>query len=173
MNKTYQKTFSGEKNAGFTLIELLVVVLIIAILAAVAIPQYEKAVMKSRMSSLWPILKSIKDAQEVYYLANGTYTDDISKLDVAVPKGDILSGTVGGREIYSNGTCFDSLTGSGGNVPGELNIYGGVGTTCGSRSISCAFTIYFDHSDQPGVIKCRGTDPKCASVCKTFDFVTK
>ncbi len=67
---------------GFTLIELLVVVLIIGILSAVALPQYTKAVEKSRVAQVVNLLKAAKDAEEVYYMANGVYTSDKENLDI-------------------------------------------------------------------------------------------
>jgi len=74
-----------KKRAGFTLIELLVVVLIIGILSAVALPQYEKAVEKSRAAEAMALVKAVGQANLVYYMANGKYTSDLRDLDLDIP----------------------------------------------------------------------------------------
>ena len=71
MDKIYQKSSPANKSLGFTLIELLVVVLIIGILAAVALPQYEKAVMKSRVARILPWFKELKRGRDLYLLDGG------------------------------------------------------------------------------------------------------
>ncbi len=80
---------------GFTLIELLIVVLIIAILAAIALPYYRKAAERARMAEAVTILRDIASANQRYYLATGQYArkGDIEKLDIKIP-GELSNGMV-------------------------------------------------------------------------------
>ena len=93
MSKIYQKnilpfkTSAKRKFGGFTLIELLVVVLIIGILAAIALPQYQVAVGKSRAVQVFTRLNALKTGINTYYLATGEYPADVTLLDI-----DLFSG---------------------------------------------------------------------------------
>ena len=91
MSKIYQKIIpdgkipAKGKLGGFTLIELLVVVLIIGILAAVALPQYRFMVLRAETARALPLLKSLRDAQDRYFMANGTYASKFDDLDIQMP----------------------------------------------------------------------------------------
>ena len=104
-----QTGFRKNLRSGFTLIELLVVVLIIGILSAVALPQYEKAVWKSRAAALITAVKSIGQAASAYQLANGTYPTEFSELDL-----DLDLPLKGGGAVCGNtlGSYSDGLRGN-------------------------------------------------------------
>lgn len=75
-------------NRGFTLIELLVVVLIIGILASIALPQYQHAVLKSRFASLMPPGKALADSQEAYYMTHSQYATSLDDLEITLGEGN-------------------------------------------------------------------------------------
>jgi len=69
-----------EASQGFTLIELMIAVLIVAILAAVALPSYREYTMKSRRSSAIAALTAVAQAQERWRSNRASYSNSLSNL---------------------------------------------------------------------------------------------
>jgi type IV pilus assembly protein PilE len=70
---------------GFTLIEIMVVVAVLAILAAVAMPNYFESVRKSRRAEAITALSTIAQRQENWRSNNAAYTADLSAAGLNVP----------------------------------------------------------------------------------------
>ena len=78
--------------AGFTLLELLIAVLIIGVLAAIALPQYQKAVTRSRSTQIKQLLRVIADAERAYYMEHGKYAANFNELDIDIPLTPVKTG---------------------------------------------------------------------------------
>ncbi|MBL7131775.1 MAG: prepilin-type N-terminal cleavage/methylation domain-containing protein [Candidatus Omnitrophica bacterium] len=69
---------------GFTLLELVIVIVIIAILAALAIPQYMITTERARAAEGLLILDAVRNSQIRYYARWADYSDDGDKLDYSI-----------------------------------------------------------------------------------------
>ncbi len=154
---------------GFTLIELLVVVLIIGILSAVALPQYTKAVAKSRFVQLQMAGKSLKDAMEVYYMTNGEYPQYWWELSVKYP--GCLDG--GGRYmLWCDKFVVDMFAGPSPNLVlwdthGIPDNGKNMNTGELDEHASSKYIIWLDYSENPSKTECVS---KIAGLCQSLGY---
>ena len=125
--KILTPTVISKRDEGFTLIEVMIVVAIIAILAAIAIPQLSVHRTKSYNTAAVSDLKNAAIAQEAYYVDNRQYTNDISNL-TTIPYNLYISQSVNiavssaNNEAYlmtafhSAGNKTYTLSGPGGSI---------------------------------------------------------
>lgn len=71
---------AGHRPAGFTLIELMITIVVIAILAAIAIPIYQHQVREARRTSARTALLELAGREERYYATNNAYTSNAADL---------------------------------------------------------------------------------------------
>ena len=159
-----------QNKQAFTLIELLVVILIIGILAAVAVPQYQKTIIKSRLANMKQIVSVVKTAEEAYYLANGAYTNDWGLLDIDLPacppratNSDVL--------ICDNYFMLDPLQGT---EPNLRALYCPEGIKKKIATASCAeesdfiYKVWLENSEHPNQVICQGNTALGQAVCNNF-----
>jgi type IV pilus assembly protein PilA len=126
---------ASRRRKAFTLVELLVVVLIIAILAAIALPLYLSAVADSQVKTARANMQTIADAVQAYAARWTVFTSSFAALsgDLQNSTGPLGPGTRTYTITIGSGTCTDNCPGgvcnNVGNVPpNEFSISSNVST---------------------------------------------
>ena len=149
------KNVNLSRLGGFTLIELLVVVLIIGILAAMALPEYGKAVERSRMTEAITLMNSITQAQRRKYMQTNRYTSSFVALDIGGIRPQDLDDRYFTKGIDGNG--FDI------RIDG-----GGVTATRYARPTESHYQYTLSRDYDSDVIWCYGSNAGGQELCADF-----
>ena len=130
------KLLKKRERGGFTLLELLMVVIIIAILASIALPQYIRATEKARATEALQLAGAIRASENRYKAQSVTnvYTTVIGDLDAEMPATGTTSWGGGsppaGMALGPNSVQFTRL---GGTYGGQtLGVAYSTGVICGN-----------------------------------------
>jgi len=146
---------------GFTLIELLVVVLIIGILAAIALPQYETAVEKARMAEIGPMVKYTEQMWELQWLADPANVSSINAKDILEYSGGSWANNV---SYNKNNFIYKSY-------PDFIEVQHCPGGNCQPSDGWFVLDIYNKHSEDYGSNRCIYEGNKGKKLCQTFNGV--
>jgi type IV pilus assembly protein PilE len=131
-------------DRGFTLIELMIAVVVVAILAAVALPSFMDSIRKSRRSEAFNALSNVQQAQERWRTNNAAYAAELGasglNIQATTPGGyytltlgnvtattyDAVATAVAGKSQANDGSCAKlGVQMNGGNVRYAANTTAG------------------------------------------------
>ena len=164
-----------RNKLGFTLLELLVVVLIIGILAAIALPQYNKAVEKAKVSQALITLKYMRERGQDFMLTHDmdTYSNwPLTNEDIGIELpsdwtcGDLYDEGVD-EVCCSDEWCFDNTgfnLGIGGINPSQSSaVRIKKGTTIDNIYDGSMYFLYYD---EDGKLYCNNSEKYCSIIGK-------
>lgn len=127
-----------HKQRGLTLLELMFVLVVLAILASIAIPNYRDYVQRSRRTDAMIALKRVANEQEQFYFDHHRYTSSLNSLNLPNVSQDgfyslsILTVEAGyvaraipiaGSSQHKDGAFESRSTGEEGWDPGQDGVY--------------------------------------------------
>lgn len=159
-----KKKFKSDR-AGFSLLELLVVVLIIGILAAIALPQYQLAVDKADFMKYQSMAASLRDAYDHYILIYSKGTTNFENLSVSLPDDFTKVYDDGAMTCMQNSEMFCCISDA------ESTRYGTM--DCGKNDLSVIYMQRFldfnnDYANRRGLCLAKENHTRANRLCNAL-----